>query len=128
MWCTAWSSHGRLSGNQRYKTPAALSSRHTTTPAHTLTLVTDTSEATVDALTASYLASFDLASFYPATAQFRDVPDGAHWHALQLRKVAYSALVNPGHEVWAVLGRPAAGGVDGREVAALVVLKLPGCP
>jgi hypothetical protein len=97
-------------------------------PQHALTLVTDTSEATLDALTASYLASFDLASFYPATAQFTGLPDGARWHALQLRKVAYSALVNPGHEVWAVLGKPTEGGVDGREVAAVVVLKLPGCP
>lgn len=98
-----------------------------TSTMHTLTLVTDTSGATVDALAASYAASFDPATFYPAAAQFAGVPDGAAWHILQLRKVAYSALANPGHEVWCVLG-DAPGAVQGRDVAALVVFKRPGSP
>ncbi|GMK55197.1 hypothetical protein CspeluHIS016_0202530 [Cutaneotrichosporon spelunceum] len=92
-----------------------------------LTLVTNTSSATVDTLAASYVDSFSLDTFYPAAAQFTDVSDAAHWHALQFRQAAYASLANPGHEVWCILG-DGVGGVEGRDVAAVFVLKLPGCP
>ncbi|BEI85542.1 hypothetical protein CcaverHIS002_0509430 [Cutaneotrichosporon cavernicola] len=94
---------------------------------HKLTLVTDMSAATVDALVASYVASFSLETFYPSTAQLKGLPDGEYWHALQLKKIAYASLSNPGHEVWCILG-DREGGIEGRDVAALVIFKLPGCP
>ncbi|KLT38989.1 hypothetical protein CC85DRAFT_305489, partial [Cutaneotrichosporon oleaginosum] len=96
---------------------------------HDLTLVTDTSPATIDALAAAYVASFSLRTFYPAAAQFVGL-DGERWHALQMRRVVAAALANPAHEVWCVLGDRAggAGGAGGREVGAVVVLKMPGCP
>lgn len=101
---------------------------------HKLCLITDTSPATVDALVDSYASSFGVDSFYPATAQFLDIPDGEQWHKLQLKQTVYQSLTNPRHEVWAILegeGQASAsetGALGIRNVAALYILKLPDCP
>lgn len=93
-----------------------------------LTLITDTSPATVDALARSYVASFSLDSFYPASAQFAGLPreEQERWHLLQMQQTVYRSLVHPGHELWAVLegdGEAAEGAVGDRDVAALFILK-----
>lgn len=102
---------------------------------HKLNLITDTSTATIDALADSYASSFGLNTFYPALAQYLDIPNGEYWHLLQLKQVVYQSLVSPQHEVWAILDdeRLHENEYDGSalrsgDVAAIYILKLPGAP
>lgn len=102
---------------------------------HKLNLITDTSAATVDALVDSYASSFGMDTFYPARAQFLDIPNGEHWHLLQLKQAVYQSLVNPRHEVWAILEDEHlneieynGGALRSGDVAALYILKLPDAP
>lgn len=97
-------------------------------PAPPLTLITDPSPATVDALARSYVRSFALDTFYPSSAQFEGLPkeEQEHWHLLQMKQVAYRSLVNPEHEVWTILegeGDAPEGAIGDRDVAALFILK-----
>lgn len=97
-------------------------------PTPPLTLITDTSPATVDALARSYASSFSLDTFYPSSVQFAGLPkdEQEHWHLLQMKQVAYRSLVNPEHEVWTILegdGEAPEGAVGDRDVAALFILK-----
>lgn len=109
-----------------------------------LTLITDTSPASIDRLARCYAASFDARTFYVVRAIFAGLPPAQveRLHSLRLRQKVYRSIVNPQHEVWAVLDAGEATGVRGHggkevegaegaeaeteaEAAAVMILKLP---